>query len=84
VDGYLLPDAKGFTSLVHYMTGYTQEDRQAMRDQILAASPADFKALAAALTAAEPLSIGAGLSSAQKIEALPEAIRKGAQLTTLM
>jgi hypothetical protein len=84
VDGYLLPDAKGFTSLVHYMTGYTQEDRQAMRDQILAASPADFKALAAALAAAEPLSIGAGLSSAQKIEALPEAIRKGAQLTTLM
>ena len=84
VDSYLLPDAKGFTSLVHYMTGYTQKDRQAMRDQILAASPADFKALAAALAAAEPLSIGAGLSSAQKIEALPEAIRKGAQRTTLM
>jgi len=84
VDSYLLPDAKGFTSLVHYMTGYTQADRQAMRDQILAASHADFKALAAALAAAEPLSIGAGLSSAQKIEALPEAIRKGAQLTTLM
>lgn len=84
VDSYLLPDAKGFTSLVHYMTGYTQEDRQAMRDQILTASHADFKALAAALAAAEHLSIGAALSSAQKIEALPEAIRKGAQLTTLM
>lgn len=84
VDGYLLPDAKGFTSLVHYMTGYTHEDRQSMRNQILAASSADFKALAAALEAAEPLAICAALSSAQKIEALPETLRKEAQLTTLI
>ena len=84
VDSYLLPDAKGFTSLVHYMTGYTYEDRQAMRNQILAASPADFKALAASLAAAQPLSIAGALSSKQKIDALPAELREGAKITTVM
>ena len=84
VDSYLLPDAKGFTSLVHFLTGYTQEDRQAMRDQILSASPADFKALAAALEAAQTLAIGAALSSTQMIEALPETLRGKADILQVM
>lgn len=84
VDSYLLPDAKGFTSLVHYMTGYTQADRQAMRNEILAASPADFKALAKALAAAGGLAIAGALSSAQKIDALPADFRLGARILTVM
>ncbi|MFA6365941.1 MAG: hypothetical protein WCX13_01990, partial [Candidatus Hydrogenedentales bacterium] len=84
VDSYLLPDAKGFTSLVHYMTGYSYEDRQTMRGQILAASPADFKALAASIAAAAPFSIAGALSSAQKIDALPESMRDGAKITVVM
>jgi len=84
VDSYLLPDAKGFTSLIHFLTGYTQEDRQAMRDQILSASPADFKALASQLDAAKNLSINAALSSKQKIEALPEELRRGAEILQVM
>ena len=66
------------------MTGYTYEDRQAMRNQILAASPADFKALAASLAAARPLSIASALSSKQKIDALPAELREGAKITTVM
>ena len=84
VDSYLLPDAKGFTSLVHYMTGYRYEDRQTMRGQILAASPADFKALAASIAAAAPFSIAGALSSAQKIDALPESMRDGAKIIAVM
>ncbi|MHB9005034.1 MAG: insulinase family protein, partial [Coriobacteriia bacterium] len=84
VDSYLLPDAKGFTSLVHYLTGYTYEDRQAMRNQILAASPADFKALAASLAAAQSLSIAGALGSKQKFDALPKALRESAKILTLM
>ena len=84
VDSYLLPDAKGFTSLVHYMTGYTYEDRQAMRNQILAASPADFKALGASLAAAQPFSIAGALGSKQKFDALPKALRESAKILTLM
>ncbi|MHB9153533.1 MAG: insulinase family protein [Spirochaetales bacterium] len=84
VDSYLLPDAKGFTSLVHYMTGYTYEDRQAMRDQILAASPEDFKALATSLSAAQPLSIAGALGSKQRFESLPKALIENAKILTLM
>lgn len=49
VDTYRLPDAKGFTSLLWELMGDTEEDRQRRREEILSASPADFKALADAL-----------------------------------
>ena len=84
VDSYLLPDAKGFTSLVHFMTGYTYEDRQAMRDQILATAPADFKALGESIAAAQPLSIAGALGSKQRFEALPKALLENAKILTLM
>ncbi|MCD7059474.1 insulinase family protein [Pelagibacterium xiamenense] len=43
LDGYQLPDAKGFTALVRTLTGATDAYRQARRDQVLATSKADFK-----------------------------------------
>lgn len=84
VDGYLLPDAKGFTSLVHFLTGYTQETRQAIRDQILAAKAADFRALGEAIAAAKPLAISGALASRQRVEALPASIKEGAVVTPVL
>jgi Zn-dependent M16 (insulinase) family peptidase len=84
VDAYLLPDARGFTSLVHFLTDYSYEDRQAMRKSILSASSADFGALAEALAAASPLALSGALSSRERIEALPAALREGAETTILM
>jgi len=84
VDGYLLPDAKGFTSLVHFLTGYTQETRQAIRDQILAAKAADFRALGEAIAAAKPLAISGALASRQRVEALPASIKEGAIVTPVL
>jgi len=49
MDAHLLPDAKGYTSLVNTLTGNTDERRQHMRDQVLATTLADFRALGAAL-----------------------------------
>jgi Zn-dependent M16 (insulinase) family peptidase len=49
LDQYQLPDAKGFSSLARYLIGYTQEQRQQMRDEVLATSPADFHRFAEAL-----------------------------------
>ncbi len=49
VDGYRLPDAKGFTSLIWELSGDTEAERQKRRDEILSASAHDFRALAAAL-----------------------------------
>ncbi len=43
LDAYQLPDAKGFQSFVRYLVGYTDEQRQQYRDEVLATSPEDFQ-----------------------------------------
>ncbi|NTU85484.1 MAG: peptidase M16, partial [Chloroflexales bacterium] len=48
IDGYQLPDAKGYTALMRHLTGVTDEWRQHIREQILDATAADFRALAEA------------------------------------
>ncbi|HEU5101846.1 MAG TPA: insulinase family protein [Roseiflexaceae bacterium] len=49
VDAYQLPDAKGFSSMLRYLVGDTDEIRQRMREEILATSAADFQVFADAL-----------------------------------
>jgi len=49
VDDYLLPDAKGFTSLRRYLARDSDERLQRFRDEILSASVADFRAFGDAL-----------------------------------
>jgi len=46
LDAYQLPDAKGYTSMVRYLTGVTDEFRQEMRDAVLGTTAGDFKAFA--------------------------------------
>lgn len=46
VDHYLLPDAKGLTSLSRHLTGVTDARRQQTRTQILSTAEADFHAFA--------------------------------------
>ena len=49
IDSYQLPDAKGYTSMVRYMLGTSDEERQMRRDQILGTTEADFHRFADAL-----------------------------------
>ncbi len=51
IDAYQLPDAKGFTSLVRYLVGETDESRQQARDEVLGTTAADFRAFADVLDA---------------------------------
>ena len=46
IDIYLLPDAKGYTDMVRYLTGQTDEKRQKLRDELLSTTAADFKEFA--------------------------------------
>jgi Zn-dependent M16 (insulinase) family peptidase len=43
IDQYQLPDAKGYTSMVHHITGETDEARQIIREQVLGTAPEDFR-----------------------------------------
>ncbi len=84
VDAYLLPDMKGYISLVYRLTGYRHEDRQRMRDQILAASEADFRDFGRAIGEARSRAVSGALGSAQRIEALPGAYREGAAIKVVL
>jgi Zn-dependent M16 (insulinase) family peptidase len=46
LDTYMLPDAKGWTSLNRYLTHTTDAQRQQIRDEVLGTTIADFKAFA--------------------------------------
>ncbi|HID51663.1 MAG TPA: peptidase M16 [Anaerolineae bacterium] len=46
MDAYQLPDAKGYTSMVRYLTNSTDEYRQRMREDVLGTTQADFTRLA--------------------------------------
>jgi hypothetical protein len=49
MDTYQTPDAKGWTSMANWLIGATDELNQRRREEILSASPADFRKLADAL-----------------------------------
>ena len=49
LDSYELPDTKGYTALLRYLIGDTDELRQHYRDQVLGTTLADFHALGDAL-----------------------------------
>ncbi|CAN6478475.1 unnamed protein product [Victoria cruziana] len=51
VDAYQLPDAKGYSSLLRYLLGVTEEERQMRREEILSTSVKDFREFAEAVDA---------------------------------
>lgn len=68
MDGHLLPDAKGYTSMTRHLTGYTDEERQKIRDEVLGTTAADFKALGETLAAVAKEGRVVVLGSADGIE----------------
>jgi Zn-dependent M16 (insulinase) family peptidase len=44
LDGYQLPDAKGYSSSMRYLLGYTDAERQQLRDEVLATTQEHFNA----------------------------------------
>jgi len=51
IDGYMLPDAKGFASLARTLNGEDEAFRQKVREEVLSTGPADFAAFGEALAA---------------------------------
>lgn len=50
IDTYLLPDAKGYTDTLRWMTGYTDEKRQLRRNEVLSTTAEDFRQFGEFLT----------------------------------
>ena len=69
LDGYQLPDAKGYSSMVRHLIGITDERRQQHRDEILATTAADFKAFVEVLEAVSQQGQVVVMGSHEAIEA---------------
>ncbi len=67
IDAYLLPDARGYSDMVRWLMGQTDETRQQRRDEVLSTTAADFKAFA------EFLSMDKAVTS---VLSSPEVIKK--------
>jgi len=70
LDSYMLPDAKGFASLIRYLRGDSDEARQQMREEILGTTAADFKAMARFMRAVAEQGIVKVLGAPSAIEAV--------------
>lgn len=69
VDSYQLPDAKGYSSLLRYLLGVTEEERQRRREEILSTSLKDFKEFGDAIDAVKDKGVVVAVASADDIEA---------------
>jgi len=70
IDAYLLPDAKGYQSMLRYLLGEDDAYRQKVRDEILGTKPEDFKNFAEAL---KPVAEKGGICVVGSSEACEEA-----------
>ena len=52
LDGYQLPDAKGYSSSLRYLLDYTEDERQQLRDEVLATTQEHFNAFGKVLNQA--------------------------------
>jgi Zn-dependent M16 (insulinase) family peptidase len=68
LDAYLLPDAKGWVSMVRHLTGLNDQARQQIRDEVLGTTAADFKQFAETLSALAQQGEVVVLGSADAIE----------------
>ncbi|KAJ8763421.1 hypothetical protein K2173_002304 [Erythroxylum novogranatense] len=63
VDSYQLPDAKGYSSLLRFLLGITEEERQRRREEILSTSLKDFKEFADVIEAVKDKGVVVAVAS---------------------
>jgi len=69
IDGYQLPDAKGYSSMVRYLVGESEAIRQQRREEVLATTQRDFRAFSDVLNKVAAGGRVVVLGSPQAIEA---------------
>ncbi|OWM83735.1 hypothetical protein CDL15_Pgr004165 [Punica granatum] len=69
VDAYQLPDAKGYSGLLRYLLGITEEERQKRREEILSTSVKDFREFADAIEAVRGKGVSVTVASPDDVEA---------------
>ena len=84
LDTYQLPDAKGYTSMVYYLSEETEEQRQLRRDQILRTTQNDFRSFAEELAALNQHGSVVIMGSKQAFDELEKERRNWLEIRGLM
>lgn len=84
VDSYQLPDSKGYSSMVRYLTGETDEYRQTIREQILSTSLKHFHEFGDALEAMKEQGLVVVLGSQEALEQANKESGRDLQLLKVM
>jgi Zn-dependent M16 (insulinase) family peptidase len=84
MDSYMLPDAKGYTSMVRHLTGDTDEFRQVLRDQVLATAAKNLRQFAEVLEQVREKSAVVVMGSEQAIATANESLSPRLTVTKLM
>ena len=69
IDAHMLPDSRGYASMLRYLTGNTEEKRQKMREEVLGTKTADFRAFSQVLEEVKKSGLVKILGSRGAIEA---------------
>ncbi len=69
IDRHLLPDAKGYASMIRHLTGDTEPKRQQLREEVLNTSAADFRTFADVLEGVKVNGLVKIIGSPRAIEA---------------
>ncbi|XP_038707090.1 presequence protease 2, chloroplastic/mitochondrial-like [Tripterygium wilfordii] len=69
VDGYQLPDAKGYSSMLRYILGITEDERQRRREEILSTSLKDFKEFGDAIETLKDKGVVVAVASPDDVDA---------------
>lgn len=72
IDTYMLPDAKGYASMIRNLIGVTEEDLQKIRDEILSTTVNDFRMFAEVLAAVSKNGIVKVLGSENAVKGAAE------------
>eukprot|EP00252_Welwitschia_mirabilis_P014933 TRINITY_DN33002_c0_g1_i1.p1 TRINITY_DN33002_c0_g1~~TRINITY_DN33002_c0_g1_i1.p1 ORF type:complete len:1080 (+),score=244.90 TRINITY_DN33002_c0_g1_i1:116-3355(+) len=67
VDAYQLPDAKGYSSLMRYLVGVTEEERERRREEILSTSLKDFRQFSEFLESVKEKGVVVAIASAEDV-----------------
>lgn len=84
LDAYMLPDAKGFTSMVRHLVGETDAIRQARREEVLGTTIDDFRRFADVMDALRDAGRVVMLGSPEAVRAANEARGKWLTITRVL
>ena len=84
LDAYQLPDAKGYTSMLRYLAGDTEADRQRLRDEVLSTTATDIKAFGDVLEQVKRHGTIVVLGSEQAISSANTDRQLGLQVTKVL